>query len=76
MLTLKQIDNNVYHLTETSMGWHDTTTTNWYYDLDQKLVSEKRDFPKGLYTRELTDIRLDWFNKYYLPKLQGEIYES
>lgn len=70
MLSMKEIRPNVFELVESILGWTDTKKTSWFYDLNEMLVSEKPDFPKGMYTRELTNQTLSWFNVHYRPLLE------
>ena len=36
------------------MGWTQTDRVDWFYDIDRGLVSEKPEFPEGLYTNTMT----------------------
>ncbi len=72
MITVEQTGIGFYTLIESSMSFIDTKKTYWYYDLNKKLLSEKSDFPEGLYTRKLTDKDIDYFNQWFLPKVNND----
>ena len=72
MLLVKWIDKqkNILVVTEVIHSFYETIKTNWYYDLNKKIVSEKEDFPEGLYTTKLDQYKIDWVNKYYIPLIK------
>lgn len=67
MITLKEIDNNIFELKVTIFGFTGSLTNLWYWDLDKKLISERREFPDNFLTRQLTQLQLDRFEKHYKP---------
>ena len=68
MITVSRDSKGIYCVTQTIYSFTDTEVTNWYYDLVNNLVSERADFPEGLYTDTISAHQLEWFNKYHLPK--------
>ena len=57
MIEIKIIEEgSVYQVTQILMGWNYSKRTHWYYDLDRKLMSERKEFPDSMLTRPM-DIR-------------------
>lgn len=71
MLTLKRLPTGIYHLTQYSHTFYRAKVEHWFYDLENKLISEKESFPDTLETRTMTAKDLDWFNDYYIKLLKG-----
>ena len=68
MITVTETAPKVYHIVQTTHGWTGDQVQHWYYDLNKKLISEKPDFPKGMYTREMVPANYMWFTRHHLPK--------
>ena len=58
----------IYIVTEVLHSFGDTKITKWYYDMNKLLISEKMNFPDNELTRKLSDVEIEWFNKYYKHK--------
>lgn len=65
MIELREIRKDVFELKESILDFSDPKKTNWYWDLNRRLISEKPDFPDSMLTRELTNEQLDTFEKHY-----------
>lgn len=64
MVTLKEISPNIFELIESAFG---SEIVIIYWNLDKKLISEKRHFPDDIRTRKLTEADLDYFEEFYKP---------
>ena len=72
MLSIKEIAPEVFELTETIITANKDHTTNWYWDLNRSLISEKSSFPQpSILTRELYLHDIARFEKHYRPLLKS-----
>lgn len=70
MIEVIKIKKDVYKVTQVDMSFSDTKKKDWFWDLANKLISEREDFPRTLETRDMTTHNVNWFKKYYLSKIQ------
>ena len=67
MIVVTKLNNGIYVVTEHIFSAIKTHTKSFYYDMEKLLISERVFFPDNELTRKLTNIQVEWFNRYYLP---------
>lgn len=70
MITIHELGNGKYRVSQHILSFTNTETTRWYWDVINRKISEKEDFPESLQTRNMTDEDIERFNQYYLPKAE------